>query len=240
MRVYIFLFALFFSSCHNHSENEHLFTLPKEWSVSDSVSNKIKQRIQNGDVEYFVINETQFRFQKNPGSSGLYDIQVKQDNRWVTNLSMPMPKETFFIRYDFDLDNCFDLSFLEHGNINIHFFDKPNRRFISGSMQFSVDYALLDSNKLIYGANNHGGNEWDIDIFSIKNRTKTYLYKSRLFLKNNSNNGGFEITNGLVYKCRNGIETDTILINKPVINRQFSDFSLFQFMKDLAHDKAYR
>ena len=151
-----------------------------------------------------------------------------------------MPKETFFIRYDFDLDNCFDLSFLEHGNINIHFFDKPNRRFISGSMQFSVDYALLDSNKLIYGANNHGGNEWDIDIFSIKNRTKTYLYKSRLFLKNNSNNGGFEITNGLVYKCRNGIETDTILINKPVINRQFSDFSLFQFMKDLAHDKAYR
>jgi hypothetical protein len=155
-------------------------------------------------------------------------------------MSTPMPKETFLLRQDFDLDNCFDLYFLEYGHINVHFFDKINRRFISEPIQFSSDYALLDSSNLIYGVNNHSSKDWDIDIFSIKGRSKIYLYKTKLFLKNNSNNGGFEIVGGLVYKCRNGIETDTVLINRVTIHRQFSDFSLLQFMKDIAHDKAYR
>jgi len=239
MRVYTLLFILFFCSCQSHSQKEHLFTLPKEWSVPDSVSNKIKYRLENGDVEYFFINETQFRFQKSSLAPELYDIQVRQDNMWITNLSIPMPKETFFLTHDFDLDNDFDLSFLEYGQLNIYFFDKKNRRFISKPMQFSYDYALLDSSELIYGVNNHSSKGWDIDIFSIKDRSKTYLYKVKLFLKSNTNNGGFEITNGLIYKCVNGIDADTILINKITINRQFADFSLLEFMKAVGNDKVF-
>jgi len=159
----------------------------------DSVSTKIKLGIEKGDVEYFSINGNQFRFQKSAQKNNLYDIQLKTDNGWITKLSLPMPKETFFLTHDFDLDNNFDLSYLEYGNINIHFFDKTSQRFILKPMQFSYDCALLDSSNLIYGVNNHGSSEWNIDIFSIKDRTKTYLYKSKLFLKNNSNNGGFEV-----------------------------------------------
>ena len=89
----------------------HLFTLPKEWPVPDSVSNKIKQAVENGDVEYFSINGTDFRFQKSSQTPKSYIIEVKQNNEWITNLTLPMPKETFFLSHDFDLDNYFRLVF---------------------------------------------------------------------------------------------------------------------------------
>jgi len=218
----------------------HLFTLPKEWPVPDSISNKIKQAVEDGHVEFFSINGTDFRFQKNSRTTNLYNIEIKQKNKWVTNLTLPMPKETFFLTHDFDLDNYFDLSFLEYGHINVYFFDKTTRHFLPAPVQFSNDYALLDSNNLIYGANNHNSRDWDIDIFSIKHRSKTYLYKAKLFLKDNTNNGGFEITKALLYKCRHGKESDTILLNDIDIHRQFGDFSLVEFMKDIAHNKVYR
>jgi len=218
----------------------HLFTLPKEWPVPDSVSNKIKQAVENGDVEYFSINGTDFRFQKSSQTPKSYIIEVKQNNEWITNLTLPMPKETFFLSHDFDLDNYFDLSFLEYGLINVYFFDKTTRHFLSAPVQFSHDYALLDSNKLIYGVNNHSSRDWDIDIFSIKGRSKTYLYKANLFLKDNKNNGGFEITKALLYKCKVGKESDTVLLNDIDIHKQFGDFSLLEFMKDIAHNKVYR
>jgi hypothetical protein len=218
----------------------HLFTLPKEWPVPDSVSHTIKQAVEHGDVEYFSINGTDFRFQKNSQTTKLYIIEVKQNNEWVTNLTLPMPKETFFLTHDFDLDNYFDLSFLEYGLINVYFFDKTTRHFLSAPVRFSYDYALLDSNKLIYGANNHSSRDWDIEIFSIKGRSKTYLYKANLFLKDNANNGGFEITKGVLYKCKDGKESDTVLLNDIGIHKQSSDFSLLEFMKDIAHNKVYR
>jgi len=240
MRVYLLLVILLFSACRVSGQNETLFTLPNQWPVPDSISNKIKQRIEKGDVEYFSINGTQFRFLKYSRANNMFGLEVKMNDQWIPNLSMPMPRETFFLTQDFDLDNCYDLFFLDYGKIKLYFFDKTNRSFRPEPMQFSYDYALLDSSKLIYGANNHIGANWDIDIFSIKDRKKTFLYKSTLFLKSNSNNGGFEISNGLLYKCRNGIEADTLLIDKFDIHRQFGDFSLLQFMKDLAHDKVYR
>lgn len=239
MKIYICLFVLL-SACKPQSEEGHLFTLPKEWPVPDSVSNKIKERIENGAVEYFSINGTDFRFQKSPQKAKLYNIQVKRNNEWITNLSLPMPNETFFLIQDFDLDGCFDLSFLEYGNIKIYFFDKTNRRFALAPMQFSYDYALLDSSKPIYGVNNHGGHDWDVDIFSIKERSKVHLYKVKLFRKDNKDNGGFEITRAFVYKCKNGRNTDTVLVNNIRIYRQFSDFSLNRFMKDIAHNKISR
>ena len=240
MRVYLFSSILLFCSCQSNSQKEHLFSLPGEWAVTDSVATKIKLGIEKGDVEYFSINGNQFRFQKSAQKNNLYDIQLKTDNGWITKLSLPMPKETFFLTHDFDLDNNFDLSYLEYGNINIHFFDKTSQRFILKPMQFSYDCALLDSSKLIYGVNNHGSAEWNIDIFSIKDRTKIFLFKAKLFLRENPNNADFRITSALLYKCRNGVEGDTVLISKMDINKQFSRFSLLRFMKEIAHNKAYR
>lgn len=191
-------------------------------------------------MEYFTINGTQFRFLKSVSDTNLYAIQAKQDDKWSTNLSLRMPQYTFQLTYDFDLDRNFDLCFLEYGHLNIYFFDEPTQRFLPTPMQFSYDYALLDSAQLIYGANNQRVHEWNVDIFSIKDRKKTFLYKLKLYLKSNTNNGGFAITNALIYKCQNGVEQDTVLVKQLMIEKQFGDFSLLHFMKDVAHNKAYR
>lgn len=240
MRFVILLFALFIFSCEPPSENDHLFTLPSEWPIEDSVLNTVKQKIENGDVEYFSINGSKFRFQKNPQKKNQYDLQVLENNQWLTNLTLSMPKWTFLLTHDFDLDKYFDLSLVEYGDLKIYFFDRSKRRFNSESLQFPSDCALLDSSKLIYGANNHGDHIWNVDIFSIRGYSKTYLYKANLFLKSNTYNGSFEITNALIYKCNNGSNTDTVLVDKININKQFSDFSLLYFMKDIAHNRVYR
>jgi|GEM_PF-5704596 len=240
IKIFTLLIILFFHSYKSYTQKASLFTLPKESAISDSLSKKIKQRLAEGGVEYFTINGVQFRFQKNIQGNNLYDIQSKEKGSWVTNLSLPMPKETFFLTNDIDLDSYYDLTFTDYKHINIYFFDNKRKRFISQAMQFSYDNALLDSTALIYGVNNHSSNDWDIDIFSIKGHKKTYLYRAKLFLKHNKNNGGFEITSALLYKCKNGDMSDTVLINTFTINKQFSDFSLLGFMKDIAHNKISR
>jgi hypothetical protein len=240
MRFYNFFFlVLLFASCKFHSQRDRLFTLPGEWPVPDSVANKIKQRIAKGNAEDFSINGRQFRFRRSATDTNFYVIQVKQGDKWFTNLALQMPQYTFQLTRDFDLDNNFDLCFLEYGHLNIYFFDQTTRRFLSTPMQFSYDCSLLDSAKLIYGVNNHTGHNWDVDIFSIKDRKKTYLYKLKLLLKDNTNNGGFAITNAFIYKCQNGVDRDTTLIKQVVVNKQFDDFSLLHFMKDVVHNKAY-
>jgi hypothetical protein len=240
MRIFISLLVLFLFSCRSHSRNDHLFVQPDEWPAPDSVLNKVKQEIDKGNPETFSINNAKFRFQKNPNAKNLYNLQVFEDKAWVNNLLLAMPKEAFFLTQDFDLDHNFDLSFLEYGDLKIYFFDKDKKRFNPGPMQFSYDCALLDSSKLIYGVNNHSSDNWDIDIFSIKNRSMAYLYKAKLYLKDNTNNGSFAITKALLYKCKDSEGRDTVLIQKIEINKQFGDFSLLQFMKDIAHNGAYR
>lgn len=248
IRGYLFIYVLFLSTCQSRPKEEQLFVQPKKWR-SDSDSKKIKDRINKGGIEYFSINGVQFRFKKSSQANNLYNIEVNKNDKWFMNLSLPMPKDKFFLTNDFDLDKYFDLLFLEYGQVNVYFFDKTQQCFISQPMQFSSDFALLDSSQLIYGANGHklindtndrNSAGWNIDIFSIKGRKKTALYKAKLFHKNNSNNGGFQITTALLYECKNGIEKDTVLIDKLNINRQFGDFSLSQFMKDIAHGKTYR
>jgi len=236
------LCACLFDKCTSKVSTERLFTLPKEWPIPDSTSRKLKLQFEKGYVEHFTINNTRFRFQKNSSQAGKYDLQVLQNGEWITNLTLTMPRHTFFLSPDFDFDGFFDLSYLEYGNIKIHFFDNLKKQFTSNPLAFSYDYALLDSNNLIYGTNTQTQSfkTWNIDIFSIKNRNINHILKAKIFWKDDFKTNGSKATNALIYKCNNGIDTDTTLVDNININKQWADFGLNKFMKDLVHSQVYR
>lgn len=216
-----------------------LFTPPHEWPVPDSVSRTLKLQIENGHIEYFTANDSKFRFQKSTTTPAKYDLQVLQHDSWVTNLTLSMPQYTFFLTPDFDMDGNFDLSYIKYGNFEIYFFDDQKKQFITTPIIFPYDQALLDSSRVIYGANNKTYNEWDIAIFSLKDRTIYNLLRSKIFFENNDQTGSHKATYALVYTCSNGISTDTVLVDKIIINKEWADFGLNKFMKDLVHDKKY-
>ena len=209
------LWACFFTTCTSKGTTERLFTLPKEWSIPDSTSRKLKLQFEDGYVERFTINNTRFRFQKSTLQPGKYDLQSFQSGEWITNLTLAMPRHTFLLSPDFDLDGFFDLSYLDYGNIKIHFFDNLKKQFTSKPLSFSYDYALLDSGKLIYGVNTHTQSSkiWNIDIFSIKNRNINHTLKARIFWEDDMKTNSSKATHALIYKCNNGIATDTILVD---------------------------
>lgn len=216
-----------------------LFTPPHQWPIPDSVSRKLKFQIDKGRVEYFTANGSKFRFQKSSVTPGKYDLQVLQNDTWVANLTLSMPEYTFFLTPDFDMDGNFDLSYIKYGNFEIYFFDDQKKQFITTPIVFPYDQALLDSSRVIYGANNQRHDVWDIAIFSLKDRTIYNLLRSKIFFENNDQTGSHKATYALVYKCRNGISTDTILVDKIIINKEWADFGLNKFMKDLVHSKRY-
>ena len=153
-----------------------------------------------------------------------------------------MPRYTFSLYPDFDLDGSFDLSYIDHGDIEIYFFDNLKRQFTSKPLIFSYDHALLDSSNLIYGTNTHASsyNTWNIDIFSIKNRIVNHILKAKIFWEDDIKTGSSKATNALIYKCNNGVDTDTILVDNINIDKQYGDFGLNKFMKDLVHRQVYR
>ena len=216
-----------------------LFTPPHQWPTPDSVSRKLKLQIDKGRVEYFTANGSKFRFQKSSVTPGKYDLQVFQNDTWVTNLTLSMPEYTFFLTPDFDMDGNFDLSYIDRGNFDIYFFDDRKKQFTSKPVIFSYDNALLDSSRVIYGANTKLHNSWNIDVFSLKDRTIYNLLYAKIFFEDNYQTGSNKATYALVYKCNNGISTDTVLVDKIIINKEWADFGLNKFMKDLVHSKRY-
>jgi len=236
----IIFFACILDACTEQRSGYRLFTLPGEKSLQDSVSDKIKQSFKKGYVEYFIINNTEFRFQKSRRTKNIYELQSSKNDKWSTNLVLPLPRYTYDLTRDLDLDHNFDLTFYQSGNIRVHFFDQSKRQFDSTTLDILVDHALLDSTRVIYGTNNRSRDIWNLDIFSIKNRSKIPLFKSKLFLLNNSNDGGFEITKAFIYKCMNGVDSDTVLVDEINIKKQFKDFSLRNFMKTIVHNPDYR
>lgn len=231
----LMLLICILAGCKHNKSKEHFFTLPGEWPVEDSIATKLKQRFEAGYVETFEVNNTSFSFQKNGQQKNKYDLKVLQNGQWATNLTLPMPRHSFFVTNDMDLDGYFDLTFLEGANIKMYFFDKAKQQFDSNALTFTGDYALLDSTQLIYGTNDWVNMTWNITILSIRGRSKAYLQKAVMPLVNNTNNGSFEITGARIYKCNNGNVADTVFMGSIAIHKQFGDFSLRQFMKDMVH-----
>jgi hypothetical protein len=234
----ILVFVCILAACKNKTVTARLFIMPGEWPMPDSVTGKLKQQFNKGYIEYFSVNDMMFRFKKSDSVESRYDLQVSQDNKWVTNLTLPMPRDCFFFN-DIDLDKYLDLTFIEYGDTKVYFFDKATGRFETGSLQFPYDYALLDSDHHIYGANDkRDNNYWNIDIFSIVNTTegrmKNDLFWAKIFLTDNKNNGGFEITRAMIYKSNPVHAANSTLVQDIYIRKQFGDFSLLNFMKEVA------
>lgn len=224
-------------NCKTKEPASRLFTPPDEWPVPDSVSKKMKTEIDKGGVESFTINKTKFRFKKSALTKGKYDVEVFKDDTWITNLTLPMARYSFFLSPDFDLDGSFDLSFEhQYGNIDIYFFDDKEKQFKTKPVSFPTDRALLDNNRVIYGTNTQSSHTWNIDIFSLKGQRVNNLLRSKIVFSESQATGSRAMY-ALVYKCNNGIAADTTLIDRITINKAWADFGLNKFMKDLVRDK---
>lgn len=230
----LILFLCLFQPCTAQDSRGGLFTAPREWPIPDSVSYKLKSAFKNGYVEYFTVNNSKFRFKKSAGAEK-YELQVLISRAWKTDLTLPLPKYTFFLSPDYDKDGFFDLSYIEGGDMKVYFFDNKTRQFKVKPVIFSYDHALLDSSRVIYGCNTKSSNTWNIDIFSLKGQTVISLFKSKIFFENYYS----KATYALVYKCNNNNPTDTVLIDRIDINKQWADFGLNKFMKDIVQNKTY-
>lgn len=235
----LILYICLFQSCKTQTPLTGLFTQPHQWPLPDSVSRKIKLAIDKGYTEYFSVNSLKFRFQKSAVTTGKYDLQVLQNSRWVTNLTLAMPEYSFHLTPDFNLDGFFDLSYINRGNFEIYFFDNQKNKFATKPLIFPYDHALLDSSNVIYGTNTKMAHTWNIDIFSLKGGKVHSLLKSKIVFEDNYNTGSSKAMYALVYKCNNGIATDTVLVEKIMINKEWADFGLNKFMKDLVRGKEY-
>ena len=224
-------------SCKSkNKEDGGLFTLPGEWPPEDSIQQRLKEQVKSGRVEYFTINGTKFRFQKNDSNASMFDLQVQNGSAWLPNLALQLPPRhhVYSLSSDIDLDGHYDLATWYVADKQVYFFNEEEKKFDQKMVQFPEDYALLNKDSIIYGANRHGLNDWNVQIFSLQSRDKKYLYFAKLNQKENTNNGGFAITDVFLYKCENGNFADTALIEKIGINKQFADFSLLNFMKNVA------
>jgi hypothetical protein len=234
IKIILLLLVIVIVGCRHAGTKQGLFTMPDEWRVPDSVAKQLKQEIENGGVEHFSINETAFRFAKSETNAHQFELQSQENGKWITNLMLQMPAGVFYLTEDFDHDKYFDLSLTLEPNVRIYFFDASLKRFLPGSVEFPTDYALLDSNRLIYGANQHSAALWNVEIFSIANRTKTFFYQAKLFWEDNPQTGRDELRNAILYKNTSGNSlADTAFVSNKLIGKDFGEFSLRNYMKQI-------
>lgn len=232
----IIITVMFLMACNSDKkEDARLFMMPGEWVPDDSILVKTKERIQNGAVEHFSINGTDFRFQKSQ-QANVYDLQANIDGKWATNLVLPLPERhaAFHLNIDLDMDGSTDLSVLKGPDMIIYFFNREKKVFDLNPVRFPYDFAHLDKTKPIYAANDKMGDDWKVQFFEVKNKQLVYTYFSRLIWRQDNPNSQSYISQGLLYKCANGDLADTTLIEKVPVNRTFGNFSLNYYMKNVA------
>jgi hypothetical protein len=235
MRLLMIL-SLFLFSCRSEQPGINLFVFPKDplFGRSDSLLEVRKTEIRNGAIEYFTVNGKKFRFKKSD-SLDKYSLEVFANDAWQHNLLLDMPRYSYYLTSDLDLDGYTDLTSSDYRDLEIHFFDPGKGGFEHGITAFSYDCVLLDSAALVYGANHSSMDEWDVDIFSIKGRKKTLLLNLEFPLIHGlkNNDSFFEKAYLSQYETTSRTTATKTLVDSIPIKKFFSEFSLRSFMHEV-------
>lgn len=206
---------------------------PEEYHYTYDTSKSEIENIDAGYIDTFSIGGTRFQLFSNPDSLGDLELQVFQNNRWVTNFITPYGINGNEALVDFNNDGFtdFTVSFLRGSGT--YLYDTAKKWFHPDAISHGFDWTVIDTNKNIY-ADIYERDMWDTNLFTLEGFNQQYLYTAHLKLTDTAN----QTASLELYKYDSS--GNEVFIEKKTISNAFENFNYEVFWKDFIRRKGSR